>query len=186
MQRKSLTSLFNTPVLTERLVVRRLLARDVDAFHAAMAENDFEMERFFTMPPGVGKEKEKIRDYIFPHMNRFRRTCNIHYLGIFKGGNPDNLLGMVACSYDRQNNVRAGYFIKPSERRHGYASEMYTGIMQAIKTYTGQTRMYAEVLPENKSSLRMLMSIGLTPVGMRVGTINKNEKRCMIALTKAF
>lgn len=186
MQRKSLTPLFAKPVIGDRLVLRKLQERDAQAFVESFAENDYEMRDFFIFPSDFEPDENFTTSVIFPAMKGFEKSKNMHYLGVFRTGSPDNMLGMVLCNQDQNNLIRSSYFIKESERRKGYGAEMYSALMDAMAVRTDQKIMYAEVDKNNTASLKMLRSLGFEMHGIHRATNNKHDDRKMIALSRSI
>lgn len=182
----SLSSAFRQPVVSNRLVIRRLQDRDAQAFCESFADGNYAMRDFFIFPEEFEPDREFALSIIFPTMKYFEREQNMHYLGVFRIGAPDNMVGMFICNRDQNNLVRAAYFTKPSERRKGYGSEMYESLMKDILRETGQKIMVAEVRKDNAASLSLLRSLGFEIQGVRTGTNNAHETRKMIAMARSI
>jgi len=186
MAARSLTAFFSEAIPAGRLTLRKFKSADAAAIHSAAQENNGEMLDFFIIPHEPFATVDDVKDYALPAIKSFEISQDFHYLGAFRTGAPDRMIGMLGFTRDRNRLLRAAYFIRKSERRRGYAREMYTHLMQTISRKLEQHQMVAEVEYGNTASLAMLRSLGFSTLGIRTATANKHDDRRMIALRKTI
>lgn len=178
-----LATSFVTPIVTTRLVIRHIFEKDAEALHDALTRQDLEMGRFFCLPPRFYESPETVRDIFVPSARTVERKRDIHYLGIFRKGATDTVVGMIAACVDRERHPRTGYFIGEEHRRKGYAKEAFHATMSTVlRRFSGHSMAYEEVMPSNTASVKLLVSLGLKPTGLRTTALPQRQKHRIMAM----
>ncbi|WP_410877539.1 GNAT family N-acetyltransferase [Myroides sp. DW712] len=72
-------------------------------------------------------------------------------------------LGLVSCiKRDYLDAHDIGFAFLPNHMNKGYAKEATTKIIAEFKRTASHQKLYATTLPENKSSIKLLMRLGFT------------------------
>lgn len=80
--------------------------------------------------------------------------------GVFKN---DELIGHIAAHLSQKNNVELGYWVSKKHTGKGTASKALKTIIETINSTYPAYLIFAECLPENKRSLKVLEKNGLKP-----------------------
>lgn len=154
-------------VETDRLLLRPVTADDAPALATLLNKDDRHFASYFWMYD-LQKQcsADDVKTKILPAM---AETSERRVYEMYAFRKTDQaIVGLVEFTMDGFGRNRVSYYISPSERRNGYASEAYAGCVNAaVKAGAIQGELYAHTDPENKISQKFLMAAGFTNHGMR-------------------
>jgi ribosomal-protein-alanine N-acetyltransferase len=83
-------------------------------------------------------------------------------------GDADMLLGTVSLRrYARDRRAELGYWLAQPAWGHGFATEAAQGAVDFGFRELGLARIYAQVLADNRASLRVLDKLGMVNEGVK-------------------
>lgn len=96
-----------------------------------------------------------------------RNSYKSHGFGLLlitdrESGRPYGMCGLLKRDYLTHPDI--GYALVPAARGKGYALESAKAVL-ALAKETGHTRIDALVMPENTSSIELLLALGMTEIG---------------------
>ncbi len=143
---------------TERLELRELEARDLDAIAAMLADAD--VMRYW---PRV-QTRDEAADWIRRHRERYARDGFGYWLALeHESGAVVGQAGLLTQEFDGTREVGLGYMLRPRYWGRGLAQEAARGCMQWARDTLARKRLVCLVRPENVPSLRTAISLGLKP-----------------------
>jgi RimJ/RimL family protein N-acetyltransferase len=176
---------FTAPVVTDRLVIRPwqdgdekavadFLNADGGIFPQREHRDFYDSARLF--------DETTVRTEIFPVMQTLHRQAPFLELYMYREG---RIVGRIEFYQDPFQRDRVGYFVLPSERRHGYAFEAYTACIEraAIRGFL-KGDLYAHTDPDNLISQKFLEKAGFRNLGPKVGKNNQGEDINIIAFSR--
>jgi len=151
-------------IRTERLVLRRARAKDVEAMHAIM--RDPLAMRYWSTPPhdDLAETERWIASTIEP------------------GARPDDDFivtfdGVVIGKLGAWKLPEIGFLIDPAYWGRGFASEALAAFVEHRRRL-GSTELTADVDPRNRSSMKLLKRHGFVESGRASGTWLVGEELC--------
>lgn len=176
---------FAQPVTTSRLIIRPWQ----DGDEKAVAD-------FLNADGGIFPQREHsyfynssrlfdettVRTEVFAVMQILQQQEPLLELYMFR---DSRIVGRIEFHQDPFQRHRVGYFVLPSERRHGYAFEAYTAcIDRAINTGFLEGDLYAHTDPDNLISQRFLEKAGFKNLGSKIAKNNQGEDISVIAFSR--
>lgn len=146
------------PLVTPRLILRRLEPADAGVIHAYRA--DPEVARYQSWEPASAEEVE---DYIKRLQGVALLTPGAWFqLGIVRRDTGE-LIGDcgIHARADEPRQVELGITLAPAAQRQGFAAEAMSALLDYLFTRTETHRVCCSVDPRNRSCLRLLEKIGL-------------------------
>ncbi len=173
--RSSALALSNRPpeLVTERLVLREL--RPSDAAAVAAGAGDRRVAAFLIQVPS-------------PYPIALARRWVAHRIEWWDQGRgvtlavtlrdaPDMLLGTVSLRrYARDRRAELGYWLAQPAWGHGFATEAAQAMVDFGFSGLGLARIYAQVLADNRASLRVLDKLGMVNEGVKRQHVQKARR----------
>ncbi len=158
---------------TERLVLRGL--RPGDAAAVAVGAGDRRVAAFLIQVPS-------------PYPIALARRWVVHRIEWWDQGRgvtlavtlrdaPDMLLGTVSLRrYARDRRAELGYWLAQPAWGHGFATEAARAVIEFGFSGLGLARIYAQVLADNRASLRVLDKLGMVNEGVKRQHVHKARR----------
>jgi RimJ/RimL family protein N-acetyltransferase len=158
---------------TERLVLREL--RPGDAAAVAAGAGDRRVAAFLIQVPS-------------PYPIALARRWVVHRIEWWDQGRgvtlavtlrdaPDMLLGTVSLRrYARDRRAELGYWLAQPAWGHGFATEAARAVIDFGFSGLGLARIYAQVLADNRASLRVLDKLGMVNEGVKRQHVHKARR----------
>jgi len=90
---------------------------------------------------------------------------------------PDMLLGTVSLRrYARDRRAELGYWLAQPAWGHGFATEAARAMIDFGFSGLGLARIYAQVLADNRASLRVLDKLGMVNEGVKRQHVHKARR----------
>ena len=173
--RPTALAVLNRPpdVATERLVLREL--RSADASAVAAGAGDRRVAAFLIQVPS-------------PYPIALARRWVAHRIEWWAEGRgvtfavtlheePEMLLGTVSLRrYARDRRAELGYWLAQPAWGHGFATEAAQAAVDFGFRELGLARVYAQVLADNRASLRVLDKLGMVNEGVKRQHIHKGRR----------
>jgi RimJ/RimL family protein N-acetyltransferase len=173
--RSTALALSNRPpeLVTERLVLREL--RPSDAAAVAAGAGDRRVAAFLIQVPS-------------PYPIALARRWVAHRIEWWDQGRgvtlavtlrdaPDVLLGTMSLRrYARDRRVELGYWLAQPAWGHGLATEAAQAVVDFGFSGLGLARIYAQVLADNRASLRVLDKLGMVNEGVKRQHVLKGRR----------
>ena len=180
---------FAAPVITSRLLIRPWQDGDEKAVADFLNADSgiFPRQYHYYAYNETGPfDEDRVRREVFPAMREQHKHSRLFELYIHD--QTDNrIVGMIDFSRDRLGRDRVGYFVLPSERRHGYAFEAYTAcIDRAIHTGLLADTLYAHTDPDNRVSQKFLEKASFHNLGTVTAQNNQGEDLKVVAFTRVL
>ena len=137
-------------IKTERLVLRRAVQSDLDAFHEIMTIPD--VMRFWSCPPHAEiSQTQKFLDYLKDFDWAQREEYVVEYQG--------KCVGKAGC----WRRPELGFILHPDVWGMGVAAEASAAIIpRAFKKFSSEDYIIADVDPRNKPSVAVLKKLGFS------------------------
>jgi RimJ/RimL family protein N-acetyltransferase len=158
---------------TERLVLREL--RPGDAAAVAAGAGDRRVAAFLIQVPS-------------PYPIALARRWVVHRIEWWDQGRgvtlavtlrdaPDMLLGTVSLRrYARDRRAELGYWLAQPAWGHGFATEAARAVIDFGFSGLGLARIYAQVIADNRASLRVLDKLGMVNEGVKRQHVHKARR----------
>lgn len=146
------------PLVTQRLILRRLEPSDADAVYAYRV--DPEISRFQTWEPASAEE---ITAFIVRmHGMELLTPGEWFQIGIVRRDTGE-LVGDcgIHARADERRQVELGITLAPSFQRQGMAFEAFCALLEFLFTRTETHRVFCSVDPRNRSCLSLLQKVGM-------------------------
>ncbi|MBZ0204501.1 MAG: GNAT family N-acetyltransferase [Ignavibacteria bacterium] len=149
---------------SNRLVLKELRAGDAEIFSDFLLRN----KEFFRFS---GPVYEKEYDSLEYHRRMLERSQTEsldgrHYkFGVYKNEDRSRIIGSVALSNIAMGNFRScflGYRIDERENSKGYATEAIKRVIEFAFLNLKLHRIEANIMPRNKTSIRVVENLGFT------------------------
>jgi RimJ/RimL family protein N-acetyltransferase len=176
---------FATPVITARLAIRpwqdgdeMAVANFLNADGGVVPRQNHHYAYNVTGP----FTEDRVRCEVFPAMRKLQKDVRLVELYIHNQ-TDHRIVGMIDFSRDQFGRDRVGYYVLPSERRHGYAFEAYAAcIDRAVDTGFLTGNLYAHTDPDNTVSQKFLEKAGF----QNLGKITTQNRQCENITVVAF
>lgn len=169
--------LANAPILTSRLLVRKLRESDAEQLNIMIAEHDHEYLRYLGWPTNVEYLQSwtvsACRNRGIFHFNRdvARRVGSIDFF-LFRQGSQE-IIGHISPYHDRIGNPKVAYFIRAQFRGQSYAREAVTAVQALMFKHERRPFHFAETV--EPQSIRVLRKVGFRLIGKAMAlTKNRN------------
>jgi [ribosomal protein S5]-alanine N-acetyltransferase len=156
------------PIVLEspRLTLRPLSEADADSI-AALA-NDWDVTKYMIVLPYPYEPKHAI-EWIKRHADGLEAGREIHW-GITRRGNdgsPGELLGVIGVHLESPHHRASfGYWLGKRHWGHGFATEAAQAVVRYVFDVLRLNRLWAEHMPDNPASGRILKKIGMKQEGV--------------------
>lgn len=176
---------FSDPIITDRLVIRPPAPADAQAISVFFNAEDMAFARELGWPADdVEYTLDYTSDVLLPYMEELSKN-NDCWLFIFERHSAA-VIGKFSFWRDEQNRDHLHYFILPSLRRQGYATEAANACLRhAVKNSVIRT-LHAEVLPGNAASINLLRRLGFVEKGPVCSQISRYRGQTLLAFKKDF
>ena len=162
------SSHFSMEYQTERLILKVLTpdyAKEVCDF---LSDNSIIFEKYESALPTNYYTPEHQSVILSCELKLALKTSTIRYY-VFEKSNPDKIIGTV-CLHDIRQSAYScceiGYKFDQNYWHKGYATEAVTMGVSIAFAALGLHRVYARVLPDNTSSIRLLERISFVNEGV--------------------
>ena len=151
-------------LVTERLVLREL--RPSDAAAVAAGAGDRRVAAFLVQVPSP-YPIALARRWIAHRIEWWDDARGVT-LAVTLRDAPDMLLGTVSLRrYIRDRRAELGYWLAQPAWGHGFATEAATVVIDFGFRELGLARIYAQVIADNRASLRVLDKLGMVNEGVK-------------------
>lgn len=154
---------FNTPLVTERLVLRLMTPDDVDAVYAYQSRED--VCRYLLYEP---RTYAQVTARVAEHARSDRLAVDGDYLQLAlelrdTEDRPGQLIGDSYFTLASVEHLRGeiGWTMHPGHTGRGYATEAATAVLELAFATIGLHRVHAELDPRNDTSVAMCRRLGL-------------------------
>ena len=161
------------PILTERLVVRRLDTADAEEFSRYRSQPEvYEFQSF--RPRDEGQVWEFFRGLAeLPNVRNswFQLAVCLREKGVLVGD-----IGVHFLEDDAQTEI--GYTISPDYQGQGYGTEAVSAVVNYLFTDLGKHRIIASIDPRNTRSVKLLERLGMRKEAHFVKSVMIDGKWC--------
>lgn len=155
---------------TERLLIRRITPKDLDALLAIMGKP----EVMYAWEHGF--EKKEVHQWLNRQLTRYRKDGYGYFAVILKENNKFiGQAGLMKSVIDGNNTVELGYMLDNVYWHHGYATEAARRCLQHAFEELGLQEVCCSIRSENSPSLRVAEAIGMIPCGSHTIVYNGKE-----------
>ena len=154
---------------TERLLIRRITRKDMDALLAIMGKPEvmYAWEHGFT--------KKDVRKWINRQLTRYRKDGFGYFAVILKeSGALIGQAGLMNSTLNGNETVELGYILDNAYWHHGYGTEAARACLEYAFGELELKTVCCSIRPENVASIRVAERLGMTLCGNH--TIIYNEK----------
>jgi RimJ/RimL family protein N-acetyltransferase len=151
---------FSGPLRTERLLIRSMVAGDVDDIHAYQSRED--VSRYLPYLPRSREEvAEKVAKY--SQATAIGGEGDYWQLAIERLAEPGHVIGDVYFSLRSVTDASAeiGWTLHPSHEGHGYMTETAAAILEIAFSEIGVHRVFARLDPRNSASAALCRRVGM-------------------------
>jgi RimJ/RimL family protein N-acetyltransferase len=143
---------------TERLELRHLEPRDLDALYALY--RDPEIRRYY--PDGT-RTREETRDELNAFVNGHRRFPQLGLWATVERSTGDFLgrCGLLPWTLDGVAEVELAYLIDKRRWREGFAGEASLAIVRHAREQLGLERLICLIAPGNEASAAVARKVGM-------------------------
>lgn len=170
------------PILTDRLLLRKLEITDLDDFFEYRSLPEiYEFQSF--KPEDLKKAKE-----FFSKISSIPDIRNTWFQLAVCIKENSKLIGDIGIHYLNDDaQVEVGYTIAPIFQRNGYATEALIAVIQYLFYRVDKHRIIASVDPRNERSIKLLEKIGMRKEAHFIKSIKADDlwlDDCIYALLK--
>lgn len=152
-----------TPIETSRLLIRPPEMADADAYVKLL--DDWEIARWTRSIPHPYRKADAIQ-FIEAALERWRDRRGFRCTIALKA---DALpIGGVGANPDIEGGLEIGYWIGRDHWRQGFGGEAVAAFTRALRRDLGPALLFANVLPDNLASRRILNRTGFLIAGTRL------------------
>jgi RimJ/RimL family protein N-acetyltransferase len=148
--------------MTDRLRLRCMEPRDIDAFMLAL--NDWDVQQWLAQPP-FPYEPEHGEAYLAIMQANHASACPTVFVMADKAS--DAALGVVSIDVDDDGIGTLGYWLGRPHWGLGYTTEAVRALVAHARGHSGLRRISAVTDPENQRSQRVLSAGGLAGLGLQ-------------------
>lgn len=155
---------------TERLLIRRITRKDLDALLAIMEKPEvmYAWEHGFT--------KKDVRKWINRQHTRYRKDGFGYFAVILKeSGALIGQAGLMKSTINGNEAVELGYILDNRYWHNGYGMEAARACLEYAFEELGLKTVYCSIRPENVASIRMAEKLGMTLCGNHTVIYNEKE-----------
>lgn len=160
-------------LVTERLVLREL--RPSDAGAVAAGAGDRQVAAFLIQVPSP-YPIALARRWVAHRIDWWDQGRGVTF-AVTLSDDPDMLLGTVSLRrYLRDRRAELGYWLAQPAWGHGFATEAAAAVVDYGFSGLGLARVYAQVLADNRASLRVLDKLGMVNEGVKRQHVQKARR----------
>ena len=155
---------------TERLLIRRITRKDLDALLAIMGKPEvmYAWEHGFT--------KKDVRKWINRQLTRYHKDGFGYFAVILKeSGTLIGQAGLVKSTINGNEAVELGYILDNAYWHHGYGTEAAHACLEYAFGELALKTVCCSIRPENVASIRVTEKLGMTPCGKHTVIYNEKE-----------
>lgn len=155
---------------TERLIIRRITRKDMDALLAIMGKPEvmYAWEHGFT--------KKDVRKWINRQLTRYRKDGFGYYAIILKeSGTLIGQAGLMKSTINGNETVELGYILDNTYWNNGYGIEAARACLEYAFYELDMKTVCCSIRPENKASIRVAEKLGMTLCGNHIILYNEKE-----------
>ena len=155
---------------TERLLIRRITRKDLDALLAIMGKPEvmYAWEHGFT--------QKDVRKWINRQLTRYRKEGFGYFAVILKeGGNLIGQAGLMKSTINGNEAVELGYILDNAYWHNGYGIEAARACLEYAFEELGLKTVCCSIRPENVASIRVAERLGMTLCGSHTVIYNEKE-----------
>ena len=172
--------LFNNPIFTtDRLSIRRLIANDLEGFHAM--QSDMEVMKYAAGRTFSFQENETDLEQL---ILKYQDPNNTFWIWAIENKDHD-FIGTVALIVDKEDHYEIGYRFLRDQWGNGYATESVKGLVELVRSIDSINNLIAYADLRNPASQNVLTKIGFVNLGIKyndtedceeyIYSINTNE-----------
>ena len=155
---------------TERLLIRKITRKDLDALLAIMEKPEvmYAWEHGFT--------KKDVRKWINRQLTRYRKDGFGYFAVILKeSGTLIGQAGLMKSTINGNEAVELGYILDNRYWHNGYGTEAARACLEYAFEELGLKTVCCSIRPENGASIRVAEKLGMTLCGNRTVIYNEKE-----------
>ena len=155
---------------TERLLIRRITHKDMDALLAIMGKPEvmYAWEHGFT--------KKDVRKWINRQLTRYRKDGFGYFAVILKeSGALIGQAGLMNSTINGNEAVELGYILDNAYWHNGYGTEAARTCLEYAFEELGLKTVCCSIRPENVASIRVAERLGMTLCGSHTVIYNEKE-----------
>lgn len=155
---------------TERLLIRRITPKDLDALLAIMGKPEvmYAWEHGFT--------KKDVRKWINRQLTRYCKDGFGYFAVILKeSGKLIGQAGLMKSTINGNEAVELGYILDNAYRHHGYGTEAARACLKYAFGELALKTVCCSIRPENKASIWVAERLGMTLCGSHTVIYNEKE-----------
>lgn len=155
---------------TERLLVRRITRKDMDALLDIMGKPEvmYAWEHGFT--------KKDVRKWINRQLTRYRKDGFGYFAVILKeSGMLIGQAGLMKSTINGNEAVELGYILDNQYWHNGYGIEVVRACLEYAFGELGMKTVCCSIRPENGASIRVAEKLGMTLCGSHTVIYNEKE-----------
>jgi len=153
---------------TERLILRILTPDYAKSVYRFLSKNRDEFEKYEPILPANYYTPEHQQTILNCELKLTLQTKNIRYY-VFLKENPEQIIGTVALhniAFAASSSCEIGYKFDSDYWHKGYATEAVAMAVSIAFAALGLHRVYARVMPENASSIKLLKNLFFEEEGL--------------------
>ena len=155
---------------TERLLIRKITRKDIDALLAIMGKPEvmYAWEHGFT--------KKDVRKWINRQLTRYRKDGFGYFAVILKeNGTLIGQAGLMKSTINGNEAVELGYILDNAYWHNGYGTEAARACLEYAFGELAQKTICCSIRPENGASIRVAERLGMTLCGSHTVIYNEKE-----------
>jgi RimJ/RimL family protein N-acetyltransferase len=155
---------------TERLLIRKITRKDIDALLAIMGKPEvmYAWEHGFT--------KKDVRKWINRQLTRYRKDGFGYFAVILKeNGTLIGQAGLMKSTINGNEAVELGYILDNVYWHNGYGTEAARACLEYAFGELAQKTICCSIRPENGASIRVAERLGMTLCGSHTVIYNEKE-----------
>lgn len=155
---------------TERLLIRRITRKDLDALLAIMGKPEvmYAWEHGFT--------QKDVRKWINRQLTRYRKEGFGYFAVILKeGSNLIGQAGLMKSTINGNEAIELGYILDNTYWHNGYGTEAARACLEYAFGELGLKTVCCSIRPENEASIRVAEKLGMTLCGNHTVIYNEKE-----------
>lgn len=155
---------------TERLLIRRITRKDMDALLAIMEKP----EVMYAWEHGFAKKD--VRKWINRQLTRYRKDGFGYFAVILKeSGTLIGQAGLMKSTINGNEAVELGYILDNAYWHHGYGTEAARACLEYAFGVLELKTVCCSIRPENVASIRVAERLGMTLCGNHTVLYNEKE-----------
>ena len=148
-------------ILTERLRLRPMESKDIDAFVRDLC--DWEVQQWLTVPPFPYRRED---GEAFLAIVRTNHATSYPTMFVIADKGADTAFGTASVDIDGEGIGELGYWLGRAHWRRGITQEAVAALLRHAQGHPALRRLCAVTDPENVRSQRVLAACGLLDRGL--------------------